>query len=273
MISNINDFKEIINKIDRIHIEENNDELVIEYNRGIGKKFTIDKASINEIINNLKKKRIAEETETVLYNEYSYETLIKIESPLPYYLKLHGLPDTGISIKDDANNIEYNLHKPSNEYILFILERILNNPDYKSVLSFIPHFEKEKIKNKKYEDFFEFLSDALLRRIYTLKIISNNKPMNSTKFSDLTTAFLFNLSYNLDVPMIEVRFLDELGQYRLRRLKRLNIDEMEPPRRTYINDLIYRYQMAISTDSPQLQFLSFYHIIEHFFLIYIMKIC
>ncbi len=43
------------------------------------------------------------------------------------------------------------------------------------------------------------------------------------------------------------------------------MEEMEPPRREYIPDLVYHYQMGLSSDSPPLQFLSFYHVAEHFF--------
>lgn len=112
-------------------------------------------------------------------------------------------------------------------------------------------------------NFFEFFR-RMLPQLYTLKIKSK-EPMSVSKFSNLANAFLFNLSYNLDIAVIEVKSLYGLIRYRFGRIRRAKLDEIEPPRRVYIPDLVYHYQMAISTDSPPFQFLSFYHIIEHFF--------
>jgi hypothetical protein len=40
---------------------------------------------------------------------------------------------------------------------------------------------------------------------------------------------------------------------------------MDPPRRQYVPDLVYHYQMGLASDSPPLQYLSFYHVAEHYF--------
>jgi len=42
-------------------------------------------------------------------------------------------------------------------------------------------------------------------------------------------------------------------------------EELDPPRRTYNEDLVNHYILAISTDSPTVQFLSHYHVLEYFF--------
>nr|BFE64973.1 hypothetical protein GCM10020063_094990 [Dactylosporangium thailandense] len=40
---------------------------------------------------------------------------------------------------------------------------------------------------------------------------------------------------------------------------------MEAPRRHYVADLVHHYQLGISGDSPMLQYLSYYHVAEHWF--------
>lgn len=48
-------------------------------------------------------------------------------------------------------------------------------------------------------------------------------------------------------------------------MRRSRAEELDPPRRTYNEDLVSHYILAISTDSPTVQYLSFYHVLEHFF--------
>ena len=162
-----------------------------------------------------------------------------------------------------TNGITYELSKPTDEYMLFILDALGKSGYLRDTPRPLPLLRIRKICEENL-NFFEFLNEIITPRLYTLKIRSL-EPMSANKFSDFATAFLFNLSYNLDIAVIEVRFLHELSRYRFGKIRRSRLDEIEPPRRIYIPDLVYHYQMAISTDSIPLQFLSFYHIIEHFF--------
>jgi hypothetical protein len=260
MIENIEDFKEVLNKLPSLSIvEEKDDKIILNYER-FGKQWELEKDDVEDIIKKLKEKNIKKD-ETILYNEYSYEVLIKFESsPLIFLRDFYD--DRCISKEDIANSIEYELSKPTNEYMLFIFKALGESGSLRDFFRHIPSpIMRKKIKDL---DFFEFLSEIIGNRIYTLKIKSK-EPVSVDKFSDLATSFLFNLSYNLNMAIIEIRFLCELNRYRFVRKRRSSLDEIEPPRRIYIPDLTYRYQMAISTDSIPLQFLSFYHIIEYFF--------
>jgi hypothetical protein len=40
---------------------------------------------------------------------------------------------------------------------------------------------------------------------------------------------------------------------------------MDAPRMVYTSDLVHHYQLAVSADSPMLKYLSYYHVLEHFF--------
>jgi hypothetical protein len=260
MIENIEDFKKILSNLPYLSIDDKKNEFVLSLDR-FDKSWRIDKNSAENLINNLKRKKIKDET--ILYDEYSYEALIKFEvsRPIPFRIFF----DEEYLLKEDtANGITYELSKPTNEFLLFILE-ILREPEYLRDLfrPFPSRVLRERISEEKLE-FFDFLSRIMIPRLYTLKIKSQ-APRSNEDFSKLATGFLFNLSYNLDIAIIEVRFLDELTRYRFGKIRRARPEEIEPPRRFYNSDLVYHYQMAISTDSIPLQFLSFYHIIEHFF--------
>ena len=258
MIGNIRDFKDILSKLPYLSVYEEKDKLILDYER-LDKSWEIEKSAIEDLLEKLKEKKIKDET--ILYDEYSYEALVKFEISRPVPFRLFF--DEERLLKDDpTNGIVYELSKPTDEYLLFILDALRESEYWAYIFRFFPsRVMKERVSREKLE-FFELLSK--ITRIYTLKIKSRES-MSSDRFSKLATSFLFNLSYNLDIAIIEVKFLHELTRYRITRVRRSRIDEIEPPHRIYNHDLVYHYQMAISTDSVPLQFLSFYHVIEHFF--------
>lgn len=259
MIENINDFKEILSNVPYLSVDEKEDEFVLVHER-FDKSWKLEKNSVENLIENLKRKKIKDET--ILYDEYSYEALIKFESSRPIPFRIFFDNDNFLK-EDTANGITYELSKPTNEFLLFMLG-ILREPEYLRDLFRFVHFHmRERIISEELE-FFEFLSKIMVPSVYTLKIKSR-EPRSSDVFSKLATAFLFNLSYNLEIAIIEVRSLRELTRYRFGRIRRARPEEIDPPRRFYNPDLVYHYQMAISTDSIPLQFLSFYHVVEHFF--------
>ena len=255
MIENIKDFKDRLGKLPYLSVAEEKDKLILNCER-LNKSWEIEKSLIDGLLEKLKRKKIKDET--ILYDEYSYEALVKFETPLPILFRRFFEED--LSKEDPANGIVYELSKPTDEYLLFILDALIESEYWKDIFRFfLLRVIRERTGMEKTE-FFEFLSKFL--RIYTLKIRSR-EPMSSDRFSKLATSFLFNLSYNLDIAVIEVRFLHELARSKITRIRRSR--EIEPPCRIYNPDLVYHYQMAISTDSIPLQFLSFYHVIEHFF--------
>ena len=258
MIGNMRDFKDILSKLPYLSVYEEKDKLILDYER-LDKRWNIEKSAIEDLLEKFKEKKIKDET--ILYDEYSYEALVKFEISRPVPFRLFF--DEERLLKDDpTNGIVYELSKPTDEYLLFILDALRESEYWADIFRFFPsRVMKERVSREKLE-FFELLSK--ITRIYTLKIKSR-EPMSSDRFSKLATSFLFNLSYNLDIAIIEVKFLHELTRYRITRIRRSKIDEIEPPHRIYNPDLVYHYQMAISTDSIPLQFLSFYHVIEHFF--------
>jgi len=109
---------------------------------------------------------------------------------------------------------------------------------------------------------FELLKMFL--RIETIKIKSETKK-SRIEFEKLIYSYIFNLGVNLDLPIYPLRYFDEFASRARIRMRRSSPDEIEAPKRIYINDLVLFYQRAIVSESLDNQFLSFYHILEHFF--------
>jgi hypothetical protein len=98
-----------------------------------------------------------------------------------------------------------------------------------------------------------------------LRITSTKKrPVkNWRRFAD---AFLFHLGYNLDAALIPRVWQGVPARpARVRRVGRAGLSELDVPRRSYLTDLVHHYQLGISSQSPMLQYISFYHVAEHWF--------
>ncbi|WBP88181.1 hypothetical protein [Kitasatospora cathayae] len=97
----------------------------------------------------------------------------------------------------------------------------------------------------------------------TLRIES---PRSRNDFEALANSFLFNLAYNHDYSFLVASSVDGIARGgRIARVRRASEDQIDAPRMTYQPDLVHHYQLGVSTESPSLAYLSFYHIAEHFY--------
>ncbi|MFJ9576037.1 hypothetical protein ACIRQF_06520 [Streptomyces sp. NPDC101191] len=82
-------------------------------------------------------------------------------------------------------------------------------------------------------------------------------------FETLANSFLFQLAYNYDAPsrlgvdpVIEPPHIQRM---------RHRVGEMDAPRQLYDTELVHHYLLGVGAEIPLLEYLSFYHIVEHFF--------
>lgn len=223
--------------------------------------FTLPLKFLQEKIEELHKMEII--GETAIYYQNHYEFLINVLGPTPY--RFFRLQSKTLENEDKTNQIQYKLSTPSDLYFLHFLN-ILQNKDLnlirKSVSGYQIADSLEKFQPS--NDFLTFVK-KLLRRFITIQI-SSRSHRSVKDYEDFGNAYLFQQAYNLNIPITHVRFLEEyLSPARISTIRRGKIGEIDPPRRIYIADLVSHYMMAISTDSPALQYLSFYHIMEYFF--------
>lgn len=234
----------------------------IEFSIISDKTAFLDKKEIENIIQDLT--YLHSEQEIELYDRSSYEVLVRNENRF--------MVTKDILQKDTVNKIDYTIGKPSDKYLILFLynlglqdtPRILRN-------GIMPYRLRRIYDNDNQQTTIPFEINILevikeiIPRLETLQIDSYT-PKRKNEFENLMYAFLFTLGYNLDYTFQPLRFMDEFTQpYKIGKLRKNNFNDIEPPKLTYINELILHYQKGISSDSIEHQFLSFYHVLEHFF--------
>jgi len=255
---NIDDFIETLHNLLPVSVTKNVGKLIIQinYSEGKSKNFQIEEHFINE---NLNKLNCLNEFEGfILYSSNYCEKLVRIESSIPI-LRL----DKDYEIYDIPNKLFYQCSALSTEYLIFLLNKVLNFESFFDALNV--NFRLRRfcldIEN---DDFFDLLR-FIFHRFRTIKIKSE-KNLQIEKFNDLINSFKFHISYNFNLPLVDFKYLDEIQNIRrLIRLKRVKEEDLEPPKRLYIPDLIYYYQMGLSAAHPILKFISYYNIIEYFY--------
>ena len=257
---NIEEFKSIIESLIRnIELVEDNDEL-LKYKIRENEIITT-KEEINEILNLIP--TYNSENETDLYNDNYYEILVRFDQRMPLSIRMRE--HDKFSLTDHINKIEYEISHGSKIYISNFLDK-LNQMDVVSDLRrrfMLPSHRIDRIcENEDNVNIFTLLQYVL--RIETIKIKSETKKLRSD-FEKLSYSYIFNLGVNLDLPIYPLRYLDEFASRARIRMRRAKPEEIEAPKRIYINDLVLFYQRGIVSESLDNQFLSFYHILEHFF--------
>lgn len=200
--------------------------------------------------------------ETALYSDSGYEIIVREESSGP----MRRIRDDKIEVKNEENGLVYELSPASDEYLIWLLNEIrlnLSPRDFRLGFYYSPRIDRflEEESEATLIDFIRLTSFRFL----TLKITSDKK-QSPSQFSKLTHAFLFHIGYNLDVALVPQRLLEEIARRgRITRMRRSRADEIDPPRRIYNEDLVQHYLLAVSTDNPVIEYLSYYHILEHFY--------
>ncbi|MGW6951125.1 hypothetical protein [Streptomyces xanthophaeus] len=92
--------------------------------------------------------------------------------------------------------------------------------------------------------------------------IKANKARND--FKSLAHAFLFQAAYNLDTSA-RIGLDPHLSTPRIQKVRRAQESSFDAPRQSYDADLISHYLMGVGAEMPLLEYLSYYHIAEHYF--------
>ena len=223
-------------------------------------ELTLDKSKLNSIIESLGQFSVVDET--IISNGYIFETLVREEGS-PNKNPFRYISD-GLVIRDPINKITYQLMRPSDEFTLFLISkaasissardlsnRRFNSSSWSSILAEKPCLIE--------------LTKKMTRGGLSLRIESEERK-SSKEFENFSSAFLFNITYNTDSALIQqIGFEELLRTSRISRTNEFNYKELEPPRRFYIPDLIHHYQLAVASENPMLEYISYYHIAEHFF--------
>lgn len=231
------------------------------------KIFEVSEEKIDEVFTELL--TFNEIDDTTIVNSNVYEVLVSDEKAL---LRARDIGKDGFTLRDKENKIVYLLSKPSDCYLAFLLHklsllapiRLSLDPLYLKIRMLNRIGERDSSKEVFNKDLFCALKQ-LSPRLLTLRIESE-KIRQESDFVKFANSFFFQLSYNLDVPIVPQKYLDEfLRRGRISKVRRSMITEIEAPKRLYVSDLIYHYQLAVASDSAPLEYLSYYHVLEYYF--------
>lgn len=179
--------------------------------------------------------------------------------------RLHIQRNPTFQVNDNESSISYEVTAPSPAYVVLLMQN-LSQRDlqtlgrlYMGRNTALRHLELTSSTN-----LLEQVA-SLITRILTLKIRFPENVAEKHAF-ELASSYLFNITYNLDVSMVQIRSFDEMTRSsRIRSVRRGDASKLEPPRRRYQPDLLHHYQAAVAAESPAHIYLSFYHVAEHFF--------
>ncbi len=209
-------------------------------------------------------RKMQDDTELRIVNEKYYEVPVSIKNGHFSMIYMYDRV-IGKEYKDGENNLQYKIDKPSEQFFLKIIElRIKPN----SVMMFrrLLIIEREyKFKDGVEKQTIFDLLKIIYRDYITLKIYAMQE-QSKTKFENLADALIFSINYNTDIGIRQTYDLENVHERRMdNRFRNEDIDKISPPRRIYKKELIEQYNMASITEEPFIQYLCYYHILEHFY--------
>ena len=260
----LNEFEKFIEEVFRPTVIEKSETKYIYKIEG----FTVE-LDLNYYLEILNKLKTFKQFETEIFSNNYYEILIKNNSNFFVSRERTYLTE------DVTNKLKYQISKPTDEFLMFFiknyLEAINKQTSQQSIRRFFDFFRLRRMKERENGQqtifpysVFDMLKDAIVK-LETIKI---NSVDNYTKnqFEKNSLAYLFNIGFNTNNSIYPLKTIEEfISPIRIGFIRRGNSEHIEPPRRNYKNDLIFHYQKGISSESLDHQYLTFYHIFEHFF--------
>jgi hypothetical protein len=167
-------------------------------------------------------------------------------------------------VENAAEGLRYSLGRPSAACALSLADEVADLPMRDRPVSMrLPFSRYSRVSNDGVTDPLWLLVE--FSRISSLQIISDKK-RSPAEWIALAESFYFHVGFNLDYALIPRQFTAALSRSsRIQRLRRTAPAELEAPKRVYIPELVRSYQLALSSESPMLAYLSFYHVAEHWF--------
>lgn len=251
--------KESISQLFGFNIIEENSEMV-KYKISEEITAVLDKNNLNNLITEISHNAI--DDDLGLYHPSYFEILLRNENRFFSHREINTV--------DYTNNLDYQIERPSNKYLVMFLYKSHrgNTRDTYRLLRISSHMlaKFDSTQPSLFENDILEIIGFLIPSLKTIQIANKSgKAKSKEEFEQLMYSFLFHLGYNNDSTYTPIRFIEEFIQpYRLR-FRRNGLSELEPPRKKYTNDLVLHYQKGISSDSIDHQYVSFYHVLEHFF--------
>jgi hypothetical protein len=204
-----------------------------------------------------------EHEDTAIHDAHSYEVAVQPGGPFAYSAaSSHPI----IEMRDETNDINYTLWRPSETYLLYLIHNIAQAGTLGAFGESLRWrlWRRSQRDENTHDSIFDILRTEL-RRPFTLHI-QTGAEKRVDDFIKYSTSFFFHVTYNIGTPFVPWRHVDEHAvTTHIIRVSHGGPTQMDPPRRCYQQDLVNHYQLAVASQSPSLQYLSYYHVAEHFF--------
>lgn len=173
-------------------------------------------------------------------------------------------------VVDNINGITYDVGLASLDYCMFLLDEIVEKTKVYGRRMYIDlrHKTRMVLRRNRQFDSADNPLDILpeLLKAYTLKI-STDKEKSINTLRDFASSYEYLLMYKQHLSISEYRDVQSMyyisGSGFSGRWQREMVEA--PPQRIYNSEVLEYYTMAMESRDPFTSYISFYHVIEHYF--------
>ncbi|MFC7591247.1 hypothetical protein ACFQYP_51785 [Nonomuraea antimicrobica] len=253
-------------------IEETKEGIILPYNSG-DFEGRVDNLiaynEIDEVIRALEAARL--NNKSALIWPTRAEFMISLLEDRPAALLAEEL-----EVRDTSEgSISYRLGSPSSEFVMFLLVLIANNLLGRGSSTLYRVRDRLRLRKRSRAPILSDDAEPLAQEVSALAFVGTLLPIRTLEiiapsgrsdFESLAESFLFHWAYNFDSAMRLSNGFEQLTRSnRIQRLRRSSVKTFDVPRQAYEHELTQHYLMGVAASVPLLEYLSFYHVAEHFF--------
>jgi hypothetical protein len=235
-------------------VTEQNDAFVVRFLR---EDFVMPRPEVDNYL--AVQKLIVNEPETAIYHAGYYEHLIEQQAFSFRFRRSMGEDDKlELASQDGTLSVEVSL--PSAAFILHMFQSAYFNTIRRRI-----HSVGLARQNAQDQEGPTHLRTAF-RRFVTIKVLATDSSpyrLNRTRLRHVAQSAMFHFAYGIGEGVSLAPTWDRTN-YKLALAQSRN-EKVQFPRRTYDTDLVSYYQLALSSNSLMLSYISLYKILEHFF--------
>ncbi|WP_445280182.1 hypothetical protein [Streptomyces sp. DSM 118148] len=225
----------------------------------------LKRTQINAIAAGLEEASIHKESGLVWSNKAEFLLAI----PNDYGAFDRFLEDKTI-LGDGESSLKYSTGRPSAEFTAFLLATLSSNEEVQKSRLWATFRRRARWHLSRRNMGYRVRTGSslldLAATFLTVSTLRIEAPKPRSDFERLANSFLFHAAYNMDVAAhVSNGFEALLRRSKIQKVRRADAQTIDAPRQSYDADLVHHYTMGVSAESPLLEYISYYHIAEHFF--------
>ncbi|WP_432090912.1 hypothetical protein [Streptomyces sp. NRRL F-5630] len=224
-------------------------------------KITLRESEIEDVMRSLKS-MTSNTKSSFIWPDRAEFTIVPLNSHGLFERSLEGVEFAG----QGDNPVTYMVGNPSKEVVVYLLCVLSQRPE----IARIPRWSMLRNRVRRSAAHIAAtiggpisLLEVVAEILYTVTLRVEST-RGGVDYENLANSFLFHAAYNMDLAArIGVDPLFEASN--IQKVRRISGTAFDPPRQTYGSDLIHHYLMGVAAEIPLLEYLSFYHVAEHYF--------